>query len=158
MESNKICKRVLWSLLIFSSLTFFFPTSGMTVPPKGEVVFATVWQSFLQVGGDPATQMGGNAAMSRALFDSLITVDVKRNYLPSLAKGWKFSPDGKFIDFTLREDVTFHNGDKFSAEDVKFSIETYLRKELRADHCRLFYQSRCESGNSWSLQGPRAHG
>ncbi|MBI4763716.1 MAG: hypothetical protein HY787_03825 [Deltaproteobacteria bacterium] len=131
MDINIIKNRILWCFLIFLSLTFFSPSSGMAVPPKGEVVFATVWQSFLQVGGDPATQMGGNAAMSRAIFDSLVTVDVKRNYLPSLAKGWKFSPDGKFIDFNLREDVTFHNGDKFTAEDVKFSMETYLRKELR---------------------------
>jgi len=131
MADNKIIVRPLWLLIAVLSITFFLPSSGMTVPPKGEVVFATVWQSFLQVGGDPATQMAGNAAMSRALFDSLITVDVKRNYLPSLAKGWKFSSDGKFIDFNLRDDVTFHNGDKFTAEDVKFSIETYLRKELR---------------------------
>ena len=38
-----------------------------------------------------------------------------------LAKSVKISEDGLTYDFELREKVTFHNGDPFTAEDVRYS-------------------------------------
>lgn len=46
---------------------------------------------------------------------------------PFLATGWT-NPDDTTWRFTLREDVKFHNGDPFTAYDVKFSIETALKE------------------------------
>src|SRR5215470_16013036 len=40
----------------------------------------------------------------------------------SLAESWTLSPDGRTYDFKLRENLKFHNGDPFTAEDVKFSF------------------------------------
>jgi peptide/nickel transport system substrate-binding protein len=42
---------------------------------------------------------------------------------PSLAESWKESPDGKTYEFKLREGLKFHNGDPFTADDVKFSFQ-----------------------------------
>ena len=44
---------------------------------------------------------------------------------PSLATKWQERPDGLTYDFELRQGVKFHNGDPFTAEDVKFSFERY---------------------------------
>lgn len=41
-----------------------------------------------------------------------------------LAENWEVSHDGKVYTFKLREGVTFHNGDAFTADDVLF---TYAR-------------------------------
>src|SRR5437016_12474034 len=41
---------------------------------------------------------------------------------PSLAESWTVSPDGRMYEFKLREGLKFHNGDPFTAEDVKFSF------------------------------------
>jgi len=57
------------------------------------------------------------------LFESLIDVDQKLNYIPRLAESWKISPDAKKITFHLRNDVTWHDGKKFSAEDVVFTFK-----------------------------------
>jgi ABC-type transport system substrate-binding protein len=43
-----------------------------------------------------------------------------------LAESWQISDDGKVYTFKLREGVTFHNGDKFTADDVLF---TYNRSK-----------------------------
>ncbi|VAW14123.1 ABC transporter, substrate-binding protein (cluster 5, nickel/peptides/opines) [hydrothermal vent metagenome] len=43
-----------------------------------------------------------------------------------LAENWTISEDGKQYIFKLREGVTFHNGDKFTAQDVIF---TYNRSK-----------------------------
>lgn len=40
---------------------------------------------------------------------------------PMLASGWKMSEDGKTYTFTLRDGVTFHNGDPLTAQDVVWS-------------------------------------
>src|ERR1700739_3725686 len=40
----------------------------------------------------------------------------------SLAESWTVSADQRVYDFKLREGLKFHNGDPFTAEDVKFSF------------------------------------
>ncbi|MFC3848364.1 ABC transporter substrate-binding protein [Helicobacter baculiformis] len=51
---------------------------------------------------------------------------------PDLAKSWKVSKDGLIWTFYLRENVLWHDGQKFSAEDVKFTIEQALNDKLNA--------------------------
>src|SRR4030095_9671625 len=41
---------------------------------------------------------------------------------PSLAESWTVSADQRAYEFKLRERLKFHNGDPFTAEDVKFSF------------------------------------
>ncbi len=44
-------------------------------------------------------------------------------YLPGLAEDWEISDDEKEITLTLRDDVTFHDGEPFNAEAVRFTFE-----------------------------------
>jgi len=50
---------------------------------------------------------------------------------PELASAWKTSADLKTWSFTLRDDVFFHNGQKFTADDVAFTAE-YGRNSTNA--------------------------
>lgn len=43
--------------------------------------------------------------------------------LPDLAESWTISPDGLVYTFKLRQGVKFHDGQAFTAEDVKFTWE-----------------------------------
>lgn len=43
----------------------------------------------------------------------------------SLAESWRVSPNGLGYDFTLRANARFHNGERVTAENVKFSFERY---------------------------------
>lgn len=58
-----------------------------------------------------------------ALCDKLIDVTPDLELVPQLATEWTVSEDGKTIDMTLREGVTFHDGTPFNAEAVKANIE-----------------------------------
>ena len=55
-------------------------------------------------------------------WDTLIYRDTKTGeFKPQLATAWKWdSPTA--LDVTLRQGVTFHNGDKFSADDVVYTF------------------------------------
>jgi peptide/nickel transport system substrate-binding protein len=59
----------------------------------------------------PATTL-----MSRVVFDSLVEYDVvKREFKPALAESWK-QIDDTTLEFSLRDDVRFHDGAKFEAD------------------------------------------
>src|SRR5215468_9901072 len=57
-----------------------------------------------------------------AVHDALVKPMPGNLMTPSLAESWTVSPDGRVYEFKLREGLKFHNGDPFTAEDVKFSF------------------------------------
>jgi peptide/nickel transport system substrate-binding protein len=58
-----------------------------------------------------------------AMHDALVKTMPGKAMARSLAESWTVSPDGKTYDFKLRPGLKFHNGDPFTAEDVKFSFQ-----------------------------------
>ena len=56
------------------------------------------------------------------IFDTLVSWDADNNVIPMLATEWEFL-DEDSIQFKLREGVTFHDGEPFTAEDVKYTYE-----------------------------------
>ena len=60
--------------------------------------------------------------VGRLVWDSLLYKDPKTvEFKPLLAKSFRFV-DELTIDFTLREGITFHNGEEFDADDVVFTL------------------------------------
>ena len=57
-----------------------------------------------------------------ALHDALVKPMPGNLATLSLAESWTLSPDGRNYEFKLRENLKFHNGDPFTADDVKFSF------------------------------------
>jgi peptide/nickel transport system substrate-binding protein len=66
-----------------------------------------------------------------ALHDALVKPMPDNPMAPSLAESWTVSPDQRVYEFKLREGLKFHNGDPFTAEDVKFSFQRYKLKILQ---------------------------
>lgn len=60
-----------------------------------------------------------------ALCDKLLDVDEKMAIIPQLATSYQWSADSKSLTLKLRSGVTFHDGEKFDAEAVKFNIERH---------------------------------
>ncbi len=56
------------------------------------------------------------------IFNGLVEFDKDFRIVPALAVSW-INPDSHTWRFRLREGVKFHNGNDFTAEDVKFTIE-----------------------------------
>lgn len=61
-------------------------------------------------------------AVQEEVFDKLVTKDSDRNIVPDLATKWE-QIDEVTTRFYLRDDVTFHDGSKLTAEDVAFSLK-----------------------------------
>jgi len=91
--------------------------------PEGEMRFA-VYVSLVPAWFDPGEVAGVLTPfwVLYALHDALVKPMPGNHNAPSLAESWTVSPDQRMFEFKLREGVKFHNGDPFTAEDVKFSF------------------------------------
>lgn len=80
-----------------------------------------------------ATVSWGDGQVLRNAYDSLVAQDDDENFQPWLAKSWTVSEDGLVYEFALRDDVTFHDGEKFDAAAVKANIATILDPKYPAN-------------------------
>ncbi|WP_299437554.1 ABC transporter substrate-binding protein [uncultured Rhodospira sp.] len=72
---------------------------------------------------DPHEQLsGGTLQLSHMVFDPLVRFTKELEYEPRLAESWE-QIDDRTMRFHLREGVTFHSGNPFTAEDVVFTVE-----------------------------------
>lgn len=58
-----------------------------------------------------------------ALCDKLVDINPHLEYVPQLATAWNWSEDNKTLTMTLRDGVTFHDGETFDAAAVKFNLD-----------------------------------
>ncbi len=77
---------------------------------------------------DPATALGGAVPLiARQVFDTLVTFrEASTDIEPGLATGWNVSRDGLTWTFTIRDNVTFHDGTPLTAREVLASFERQM--------------------------------
>ena len=68
------------------------------------------------------------ASITLNVFEHLITLDKDGKLVPRLATGWQWLDD-RTLEITLRQGVTFHNGEAFDAEIVKLNWDEQKRLE-----------------------------
>ncbi|KMJ56104.1 ABC transporter substrate-binding protein, partial [Bacillus sp. LL01] len=71
------------------------------------------------------------------IFETLVTQDQDMEIQPGLAQEWERVDDLTWT-FTLREDVTFHDGTPFTADAVKSTLERVLDPEVGSTRASLF--------------------
>ena len=117
--------RALTSLLL--ALTLLSPIdvtpAGAQAKPEGEMRWA-LYVTLASAWFDPAEVVGVLTPfwVLNAMHDAVVKPMPGNHQTPSLAESWKVSPDGRVYEFKLREGVKFHNGDPFTAEDVRWSF------------------------------------
>ncbi len=91
---------------------------------------------IVRAGGDitafnPVTE--GNVITNSQmplLYDALVFPDPDTlQPTPNLATKWEVSPDSKTFTFTLKQGVKWHDGQPFTADDVKFAYELYMNPD-----------------------------
>ena len=131
-------------LLTFASQ---IPAALAQPSPKGEV---TVAMTALQQRFDPLAQVATTDYMNYDfMYDGLLNLRPEGK-VPGLAVSWTVAPNGKAIDFKLRQGVKFHNGDAFTSDDVKFTFD----KIMAADSTHSYRQAYQDSVERVEIVGP----
>jgi peptide/nickel transport system substrate-binding protein len=94
--------------------------------PKGELVVALSSMAEMILDGNLQI-VGLHMPIFGQIYDGLLGRDVDFKLIPWLAESWKMSEDGLYWEFKLRKGVKFHNGEAFTADDVKATYERILR-------------------------------
>lgn len=71
------------------------------------------------------------------IYQGLVARTPEQDIVPALATDWSVSPDGLTYTFTLREDVTFHDGQPLTPQDVVWSLTTRRDTPEWRDSARL---------------------
>src|SRR4029450_12805594 len=133
----KLVRRTLLSLLLLLVTGAVSRAPAQPVPPEGEMRWA-IYITLSPNWFDPAEAVGQLTPfwVLYALHDALIKPLPGNLMAPSLAESWTVSTDGKAYEFKLREGLKFHNGDSFTAEDVKFSFHRAKGSKILHDKVR----------------------
>src|SRR5437867_2348904 len=106
--------------------------------PEGEMRWA-LYVTIAPAWFDPGESVIGVLTpfwVVYALHDALVKPMPGNHLTPSLAESWTVSADQRVYEFKLREGLKFHNGDPFTAEDVKFSFHRTKGAKILQDKVR----------------------
>ena len=119
--------RARWLVVAFVLLSVlvvgFVDTAGAQAKPEGEMRWA-LYVTLSPLWFDPSEVIGQLTPfwILYGLHDALVKPMPGNLQTPCLAESWTVSADQRVYDFKLRSGLKFHNGDPFTAEDVKFSF------------------------------------
>ncbi len=111
------------SLVLLLALMLGIIALGSAGAQEEKVLVVGLSEDYHSLDPGRAYEPGGSL-VHHSVYDTLVTFpsDSVSEILPNLAASWTISDDGLVYTFTLRDDVTFSNGDPLTADDVVFSF------------------------------------
>lgn len=123
-------KRLAPAALLASLLAAALPARAQTAPPDTLVMLRSIDADRYDPARSTARSAGESLYM---LADTLTSIDWDmRTVRPGLATKWDVSADGRTYTFTLRDDVTFCDGRKMTADDVVYSLKRFIDPATRS--------------------------
>jgi peptide/nickel transport system substrate-binding protein len=101
------------------------PKTGANTPAYGDTLIeasiGNVSSLIPNITSDQSSHEVGNL-----MYNGLITLGRDLEIVPELARSWTFSKDCLTLDFKLQENVRWHDGVPFTADDVVFTWQTTM--------------------------------
>jgi peptide/nickel transport system substrate-binding protein len=119
-----------WLLVVVATLAGVFLVGageGAAAPKRGGTLNYVLKPEPPHLQGAVSTADPVWQATSK-FHNGLLNYDLELNPTPELAESWQVSPDSRTFTFKLRRGVKFHDGQDFTAADVKFTMEEVIAK------------------------------
>lgn len=132
------------ALLAAAALALTACTGGSSAPSTSSAAAdpnATVNVRLVLEPGNLDIRQTAGAALDQILIDNvyqgLVSRTPEQKIVPALASDWNVSTDGLTYTFTLRQGVTFDDGQQLTPEDVVWSLQTRKDTAAWSDSARL---------------------
>ncbi|WP_198671197.1 ABC transporter substrate-binding protein [Oceanibium sediminis] len=105
---------------------------------------AQAQQVVIAIGSEPTTldpqlrEDGGERAVTDNIFETLMVRDATGALKPGLAASDPVQVSDSVWEITLREGISFHNGEPFNADTVVYSIERIIDPEYNSEQASFF--------------------
>ena len=123
-------------------------------PAVGGVFYEGVVGSLMRLNPQLAEFNPVDQDVTGLLFNGLIRFDSKGLPQPDLANSWGLSRTGEIYNFSLREDVQWHDGEPFTSQDVVFTVSLLKHEDFPyPEDLKDFWQEiEVEALNEYTLQ------
>jgi peptide/nickel transport system substrate-binding protein len=140
--------RSIHAVIVLVALTLLVVASASAGPARQPAAATGVAQAprpggtltiGLSAGFDPLDPATTSSTLARLvmkfIYDTLLYRDPKTGRIvPGLANSYSVTKDGKIITLRLRRNVLFHDGTRFNAQSVVFSLNRILDPKTRSPH------------------------
>jgi peptide/nickel transport system substrate-binding protein len=122
--------------IALAAILAFAALAGAADRKLKDTLRVATWEDLKTM--DPqASNFVSNWMVQLNIFDKLVYEDAEGEVHPRLATEWKFLDD-LTLEMKLRKDVAFHDGGKFTAEDVLFTIKRGKANSISASTFAAF--------------------
>ena len=126
-------KLAMWSLAIVAALAV-----GPAAAQKSQDTLRMASTDWWPMQDPYHFPLDEAAVYYRTVYETLIAYDERnKKFVPRLAKSWK-RIDNKTLEFELREDARFSNGDKIEAEDWVYTVKYLQDPNVKFRHKTLY--------------------
>lgn len=135
--------------IIIAVCVMMFMVSGLVLAERT----LTVARAEELTNLDPHNHFNLSALMMfRLVYEGLTDVDPQGIVVPRLATSWDGGEDGKTWTFHLREGVTFHDGQPFNAQAVKYSFDRLRDEEALIIHFMFTHLEETEVVDDYTIR------
>jgi len=75
------------------------------------------------------------------IFESLVTFNEDLSIIGEIAENWSFSEDGQVVELELHPEVTWHDGEPLTVEDIQFTVDTIKNTHEESISPRVYQNS-----------------
>lgn len=94
-----------------------------------------------------------SSSINGLVFNGLVKYDANLQLIGDLAEKWEISKDGLTFTFYLRRDVRWHDGKRFTAEDVLYTYERLIDPEVKTPYSSNYEKvKKVEILNPWTIR------
>lgn len=134
-------KKLFTSLLLAAVLALPLAACGSSAPEAADSSPARGGSTLIYGSGsftriNPA--MDEHGEINLLLFNGLTAHDGENNVVPCLAESWDFDRGSCTYTFRLAENVRWHDGEPFTAADVKFTVEAIMDPDNASENAPNF--------------------
>ena len=130
--------------VFFSAFSLLFFLSGLSGCGSKEDAAAKDMksESVLTYGSGDYTRinpaMDEHGEINILIFNGLTAHNGKNEVIPALAESWEYDEESCTYTFHLEKNVTWHDGEMFTADDVRFTIEEIMNPDNGSENAPDF--------------------
>lgn len=128
-------KKVIAFIMLFL-LVFMVACNKKTTTKEENEGTSLVYGSGDYTRINPA--MDEHGEINVLIFNGLTAHNAANEVIPCLAKSWELDLETNTYTFHLEENVTWHDGETFTADDVKFTIDAIMNPENGSENAPNF--------------------
>ena len=134
-RAEKIIVRILWGIMaaavIFIGVIYYLNFTPSIPASGGNYIEGLIGEPrYINPLFSSANSVDQD--ISSLVFNGLLRYDQEKGLIPDLAKEFTISQDQKTYTFILRNDVVWHDGQKFTSDDVIFTIDLIKEPTTRS--------------------------